>query len=1352
MILSDSQEGRSPPTATGERSLHEPQRPPDGERRRSAPDRRRAPPPTAAVARPGDGGALMSRPLPAPPAPASRPADRSRLEPAGHRRDLVVVIDDDPVMDFWADETSTFLAVLRAQRAFSSVEVRRMIVDDGALRLADGPDDVPTPAEDLVDPAGRRVVFLLTHGGSGAWRDGLVQPVLTSWAASQTVAVINLLPQQRWRERGLETTEVAWRLAGTSSVTSRSSWRVSGLDLRPVDEQDDSQLTAVPVIERGTDWLQRWSRLLGGAASGELRLPALLLPFDGAPRPSRSLTAHDLVARFRATVSPASFTLATRLAAAPLNTRVIRALLKTVVRSGPAQLTEVLTSDLVRPVPIRGAATSDIRIRYEFVHGVRERLLTLGYRDRTIEVQHVVEYELAHDVEAVRNLTLRIKDPRNASYERVTPAAEPYLRVELAVHLSLGGPNLVAAARLGQALGSPIPRQVRRVLQPPSVIAHRTMESGMSDRVNSPGTGASFGTTPHVTLDAEPGIAPSRTPTHDLHVQRLDVQLPAIVGNLPLRNANFTGRRDLLDSLHQRLRAGTTAVLPEAVHGAGGVGKSQLVIEYVYLHQQDFDLIWWIPAERPAQIQSALVELALRLDLPVPSTANTAVPAVLEALRIGRPYSNWLLIFDNAEDPDDVERFFPKGGPGSIVVTSRNGAWRDVANSLPVDVFERRESIDLLRRRGPDLAVNDADRLAAALGDLPLAIEQAAAWRAETRMPTDEYLELLDASRPVLDDETTQQQDYPELVAAAWNVSLNWLRDQDRSALRLLQVCSFFAPEPIGKVLLSKPRALRIHPDLDPLVRNPVRLNRAIRTIGRLSLARIDHRTNSFQMHRLVQRVLINQMDPEDRDALRHGAHLLLAGNDPDQPDDADHWPRYAELYPHVLASEAEQCSNELVRDMVLNEAKYLWRWGDHLGARDLSQRAWTAWTDGSGDTDPDSLRVASWLGFMHFVVGDYAAAAALNARTLELYRQTLGDDREETLDVIGAVAADHRVAGDFAGALERSLVVYEQAKQNFGEEEPFTLRAAHNLAVSMRLSGLFGRALQLDQQTYQRLVQIYGTDHPDSLSTFGGINLDRRELGDYVAAHANQENVVATARRMLKYDDHPDLLRQSHMLASFRRKAGHHHDALDLSSDVLRRFRTRYGDSHPDTVLATLTFSIDQRLTGDLRAARESAEVATEGLRRLYGENHPHTAGAQVDLAVALRLLGECEQARELDQAALQRLTNRLGDEHPLVLAARINLASDYYELGDHADAHSLDVDTLARCHQVLGSSHPTTLVCSLNLAMDLRNLGREAEAGMLFDKSLEQLRQTLGVRHPAVAAVGAGVRANCDIDPLPL
>src|SRR5690606_5341207 len=77
---------------------------------------------------------------------------------------------------------------------------------------------------------------------------------------------------------------------------------------------------------------------------------------------------------------------------------------------------------------------------------------------------------------------------------------------------------------------------------------------------------------------------------------------PLVWGNVPPRNPNFIGREDLLAQLHERMRAGTTAVLPQALHGMGGVGKSQLAVEYVYRHQSEYDLVWWIPSERPAQV------------------------------------------------------------------------------------------------------------------------------------------------------------------------------------------------------------------------------------------------------------------------------------------------------------------------------------------------------------------------------------------------------------------------------------------------------------------------------------------------------------------------------------------------------------------------------------------------------------------------------------------------------------------------------------------------------------------------------------------------------------------------------
>ena len=355
----------------------------------------------------------------------------------------------------------------------------------------------------------------------------------------------------------------------------------------------------------------------------------------------------------------------------------------------------------------------------------------------------------------------------------------------------------------------------------------------------------------------------------------------------------------------------------------------------------------------------------------------------------------------------------------------------------------------------------------------------------------------------------------------------------NRRALRLLEVCAYFAPEPISATMLSKRRDLRIHPDLDPLIRSADRLRNAIRTIGRLSLARIDHRVSSFQLHRLLQRVLVSRMGTDERDAMRHGAHLLLAGNDPNGPVEAEHWPRYAELYPHVLSSGAVECPDEAVRDLVLNESRYLWRWGDHHGARDLARRLHAALSADSDPADPDTLHMAGWLGHMHFVVGDYAAAPGSTTGPCGCTgrRWATTTRRPSTRSARSRPTIGWPVTS--TGALDLSRAVYESARRQFGDDDPFTLRAAHNLAVSMRFSGQFHRALRLDEQTRRGLARAYGPDHPDTLDTDLAVNVDRRELGVYVAAHESQERTTATARRVLRYDDHPDVLMHTHGLAS---------------------------------------------------------------------------------------------------------------------------------------------------------------------------------------------------------------------------
>lgn len=833
---------------------------------------------------------------------------------------------------------------------------------------------------------------------------------------------------------------------------------------------------------------------------------------------------------------------------------------------------------------------------------------------------------------------------------------------------------------------------------------------------------------------------------------RVLARQPQIWGEVPLRNPDFVGREELLEQLRRRLMepGEATAVLPEALHGMGGVGKSQTVVEYIYRHASEYDIVWWIPSEHTSGIRSSFVDLARRLGIKA-SSAETAVPTVIEALRSGMPDRRWILVFDNAEDPAVVRQFLPKG-LGHVVVTSRNSEWGTVARTVEVDLFTRAESKELLRRRGGgNISDDDANLLADALGDLPLAVEQAASWRAQTGMPVDEYVGLLkENSAELLKAGGTSEYELP--VAAAWNVPLNRLKDDRRGALELLQVCAFFSPEPIARSLFTGVRGAPVPDALAKAFADPIKLNHAIREINRYSLAKIDHSRNTIQLHRLVQAVLRDQLDRTQWDNMRHSVHLMLVNGDPGEPENAANWPVYADLLPHAVNSRAVECHDSWVRTLVGNLVRYLIAIGDYQGALSLAESARDAWMVSLGANDLDTLTMGRHIANALRRVGRVNDAREVSGEVYRLMAENLGEEHEATIAMADVLLVEDRAEGRIYDERDRAGRTLERARRVLGEDDPIiVLRYANTYAAILRLAGEYFKARDLDQETLRGRIAILGSSHAATLNTRSGLAMDFRECGEYLEACQMQEETSVIATEVLGRD-HPTTIGGDRCLAVARRKAGLHDKAMELTEDCYNRYRLRHGEQHVDTVTGLMDMTTELRHKNELQKSLEFGIRSVSQFEGVYYPEHPFVMIATTNLAVTRRLIGDVEVARELNERAVAGFLTRLADDHPYVLVARANLASDLAELGEVAQARDLDKETLARSERTLGADHPTTLAIAHNLSMDLNLLGETNEAAILHTQTSASFRQKLGDDHPATLAANQNVRANLDADTMQL
>src|SRR5512144_1575110 len=583
-------------------------------------------------------------------------------------------------------------------------------------------------------------------------------------------------------------------------------------------------------------------------------------------------------------------------------------------------------------------------------------------------------------------------------------------------------------------------------------------------------------------------------------------RLPA-VWNVPPRSPHFVGRAEMLSELRARLRGGEHAMIVQALHGLGGVGKTQLAIEYAHRFAADYELVWWLDADQPALIGGQFAALAEPLGLPTRESVPRAVDRVRDELR---RRSSWLLIFDNAQRPQDLLEYQP-GGVGHALVTSRYPGWGGLGGRLEVDVLARSETVALLHRRLPELDEELADKLAAELGDLPLAAAQAAGYLESTGLPPVDYLRRFRTRR----DSLLARGDvvgYGGRLDTAWSLSLDRLAQDSPAAVQLLQLAAFLAPEPIPLRLLTQHAEL-LDERLRTVAKDPDALDDLVGLIVEFSLAR--RQADRIQLHRLVQAAIRHQLAPSQQQAGLARVLALLAAAHPGNPEDPASWDSYAELAPHVLTTSPPGDDRPDTRQLVLDTTRYLQITGDNQASRAVSAELLDRWGRVLGPDHPDTLTAASNLATALLWLGELEAARILGQDTVDRWRRVLGPDHPDTLTAASNLAA----ALLWLGAAEAARILgqdtLDRSRRSLGPDHPTTLFWAAVLTFALVELGDAEAARILGRNTVDRSRRVLGPDHPITMRSANVLTLALVERGDAEAARVLGQDTVARSGRV---------------------------------------------------------------------------------------------------------------------------------------------------------------------------------------------------------------------------------------------
>jgi tetratricopeptide (TPR) repeat protein len=604
------------------------------------------------------------------------------------------------------------------------------------------------------------------------------------------------------------------------------------------------------------------------------------------------------------------------------------------------------------------------------------------------------------------------------------------------------------------------------------------------------------------------------------------------VWNIPYpRNSFFIGRDELLARLRTQLQAGQATALsqPQAIIGLGGIGKTQIAVEYAYRYHQDYQVVLWARAESTEALTSSYVTIATLLNLPEQEAQDQEI--MVQAVKVWlQRHSGWLLILDNADDLSLVPAFLPPALGGHLLLTTRVFIAGYLASRIEVDTLAPEQGALFLLRRAslisPDATLEHvspqerdlAIRVSQELGGLPLALDQAGAYLEATGTALAAYQQIYQRHRTVLlAQRRAQGSDHPEPVASTWSLSFAHVEAMNPAAADLLRLCAYLAPDAIAEEILTQ-GAAHLGPVLGPVASDAFLLGQAVEALRAYSLIGRDPSLQTLSMHRLVQAVVRDALDASGRQSWMERAIRAVQATLPT----VEHvnWPQWERLLAHAQACAAWMDPQEIHLQetaVVLQQTGwYLTERARYSEAEPLLERAYQMSTQEQGAEHLDTARDASTLAELYRAQGKYEQAEPLYVRALAIREQQLGPLHPHTATSLNNLAVLYRAQGKYEQAeplVARALAIREQ---QLGPLHPDTATSLNYLGGLYRAQGKYEQAEPLVARALAIREQQLGPLHPDTATSLNNLAELYRAQGKYEQAEPLVARALAIREQQL--------------------------------------------------------------------------------------------------------------------------------------------------------------------------------------------------------------------------------------------